>query len=555
MTQSASRPALQLALEGAKAKGLLPPDASAPAADTRPWPVTLLTALGAWLAAIPLIGVVGLLLGDLISRGAGPYFVGALVLAGAVTVLRSARLPVFVEQLAVPALLVGGGALAFGLFRDLPYQWGAAVLGAIALLLAWWIERPWLRVLLGAAAAGCCALIGLPGKRAMEGMAPSLWLWASLHISLGLGLLAMVLQQRALGTGHRAHAALWVESVSAGWLLCVLAGLVGWSGMTFMLGGTLGETNLLLLDLLRGRSAAAVATQAGSVVLAAAAVLLVGRRWPSLQRPQPACAGLVLAALSFFVPALGAALLALAATATQQRWRLACAAAVAAVWMVGSFYYQLQWPLAHKAVVLVVAGAVLGALGWWGQHQARGARAAAVVAATAPRAGHAWHAPAAVLLTAAATLAMVDAAIWQKEDLIAHGDKVFVELAPVDPRSLMQGDFMRLNYRVPQPGSDTLRQRVGLQRPYAVGQRDARGVVKLVRVVAADAPLAPGEMRIELTPKGGRWILVSDAWFFREGDGQRWEKARYGEFRVAPDGRALLVGLVDRDLQAIAAAR
>ncbi len=544
--------ALHSAVVSAKASGLLPPDASAPAADTRPWPVTLLTALGAWLAAIPLIGVVGLLLGDLISRSGGPYVVGVLVLVGAVTVLRSTKVPVFVEQLAVPALLMGGGALAFGLFRDLPYQWGAALLGTIALALAWWIDRPWLRMLLGAAAAGCCAVIWLPGRRAMEGMAPSLWLWVSLHISLSLGLLAMVVQQRVLHSWRHARAALWVEAVSTGWLLCVLAGLVWWSGMTFMLGGSLGDTNLFMLDLLRGRSAGAMAMHAGSVVLAGIAVMLVGRRWPSLQKPLPACVGLVLAALCFFVPALGAALLALAATATQQRWRLAAAATVAAVWMVGGLYYQLQWPLADKAVVLVGAGAVLGALGWWGQHKASAPRnAAAPAALAAPHAGHARRAPAAVFLTAVATLVVVNWAIWQKEDLIAHGEKVFVELAPVDPRSLMQGDFMRLNYRVPQPTEEALRQRVSLHRTYAVTQRDARGVAKLLRVVTADAPLASGEMRIELTPKGGRWILVSDAWFFREGDGQRWEKARYGEFRLAPDGKALLVGLADVNLQAI----
>ena len=55
--------------------------------------------------------------------------------------------------------------------------------------------------------------------------------------------------------------------------------------------------------------------------------------------------------------------------------------------------------------------------------------------------------------------------------------------------------------------------------------------------------LPAGEMRIELTPKGGRWILVSDAWFFREGEAERWARAKYGEFRVDADGRALLVGL------------
>ena len=68
---------------------------------------------------------------------------------------------------------------------------------------------------------------------------------------------------------------------------------------------------------------------------------------------------------------------------------------------------------------------------------------------------------------------------------------------------------------------------------------------------ATDATPSADRLHIRLAPRKGRWVVVSDAWFFREGDGQRWQAARYGEFRVQPDGRALLVGLADADLQPI----
>ena len=58
-------------------------------------------------------------------------------------------------------------------------------------------------------------------------------------------------------------------------------------------------------------------------------------------------------------------------------------------------------------------------------------------------------------------------------------------------------------------------------------------------------------MRIELTPKDGRWTLVTNAWFFAEGEAKRWEGAKYGEFRVDADGRALLVGLRGAKLEAL----
>ena len=59
-------------------------------------------------------------------------------------------------------------------------------------------------------------------------------------------------------------------------------------------------------------------------------------------------------------------------------------------------------------------------------------------------------------------------------------------------------------------------------------------------------------MRFALTPRDGQWTLVTDAWYFREGDAARWEAAKFGEFRVEPDGKALLVGLADAQLRGIA---
>lgn len=44
-------------------------------------------------------------------------------------------------------------------------------------------------------------------------------------------------------------------------------------------------------------------------------------------------------------------------------------------------------------------------------------------------------------------------------------------------------------------------------------------------------------------------LLVSDAWFFREDEAQRWAAARFGKFRVDAQGRALLVNLRGADLQ------
>ena len=43
---------LKSVVRAAREQGLLPADAMPPTVPSRPWPVVLLTALGAWLAAI-----------------------------------------------------------------------------------------------------------------------------------------------------------------------------------------------------------------------------------------------------------------------------------------------------------------------------------------------------------------------------------------------------------------------------------------------------------------------------------------------------------------------
>jgi uncharacterized membrane-anchored protein len=548
---------LDQAVRAAINAGVLPSGAAPSKHDARPWPVVLLTGLGAWLAALPLLGMVGLLLGDLLQRSAGPYIVAALVLAGAVVVLRSRDLPLFVEQLAVPALLVGGGSLGFGVFRDLPDEAASAVLAGVALCFAAVIARGWLRVLLGALAAVLAALavpLDAWGAWGAWGRWSSVSHGLAWHTVFGAWLAAVWVQRRALFDRARLHWAAALDPVLAGWLLATLAGLAWWSGMTFLVGASVGEV--------RGVGAGDPAAswfkamhpglQALSVGLAVAGAALAARAWPSLRQPWCGCVAAVLAALAWFMPALGAVLLALGVAATTHRWLLAGAAALAAAWIAGAFYYQLAWGLATKAVVLTAAGAAIGALAWWAlrhQHAPAGATSQNAPAPSVPMLRP--HVSQALIgLGVLAVLGVANTAIVQKERLIARGQPVFVELAPVDPRSLMQGDYMALNFRIPSDAMPAPERRLGVRRPQVVARRDARGVAVITRADDGQ-PLAAGEIRIELTPKSGRWMLVSDAWFFREGDAQRWAAARYGEFRVVDSGQALLVGLADEALQPI----
>lgn len=524
------------------------PDAAAAAAlqsagsSARPWPVLLLIALGAWLAALPLLGVVGLLLGDFVQRGIGPYLVGALVLAGATVVLRAKPVPLFLEQLALPALLVGGGSLGFGLFRDLADSGAALVLALAVLAVAAALPQAWLRSLLGVAGAGLVAVALTPRAFGAWVLDTREQAWFAVHGLVLLGLLAQWAQGQA---DARTRALL--EPLRAGWWLATLAGLAAWSGHTMLVGASLGSG--VGGDIARmGAPAGRLHTlpmQAVSAVLALAGAAWAARQWPALRQPWCAAAALLLAALAAFMPALGAVGLVLALCATTGRPRMAAAAGLAALWIVGAFYYALAWPLQLKALVLLAAGAGLAALAWWALHGAAtspAATATTAVNAPVPRARLG------LALSVAAVLVLANVGIWQKERLIAQGQPLFVELAPVDPRSLMQGDYMRLRFALPADVRDPAPGLLAPTRPVVLARRDARGVATL-RLASPQAPPQADELAIELAPKGGDWVLVTDAWFFAEGEAERWQAARYGEFRVDGSGRALLVGLRGAALQ------
>jgi len=139
--------------------------------------------------------------------------------------------------------------------------------------------------------------------------------------------------------------------------------------------------------------------------------------------------------------------------------------------------------------------------------------------------------------------------IYQKEELIANGERLLLRLAPVDPRSLMQGDFMRLDYELARAITKKRPKNYRFPTHQAIITLDSRGVATFVSL--ATRPLQKGEKLLNFKTKHGRVMIVSDAWFFQEGEAKKFEKAQYGEFRILPDGKALLVGMMDKNLNKI----
>ena len=259
-----------------------------------------------------------------------------------------------------------------------------------------------------------------------------------------------------------------------------------------------------------------------------------------------------------------------------QRRLLGLAALVLALDLSG-FYYALQWPLANKALLLAgmgggiaIALATLSALRHWQNRQpaathktSANAKHSAQQRSTPHTAPADWRWNKALLL--AGLLVALGSVLWDvrgKEHVMAQGQKIYIPLVPIDPRSLMQGDYMALRFAIPPQ----LQQQLGesatgwsLQSTrLAIASINTQGIAQLQRLAQTGqaAHQTPGQNQITVPLKllKGQWVVVTDAFFFPEGQGTPFQNARFGEFRALPDGRMLLVGMADEKLQPIAPA-
>jgi len=151
-----------------------------------------------------------------------------------------------------------------------------------------------------------------------------------------------------------------------------------------------------------------------------------------------------------------------------------------------------------------------------------------------------------------ALLLVIGVAWWSVSSLertLRDGRPVLVELAPVDPRSLMQGDYMALRFAIDARLLSYLRAGERLPR-YVYVNLDEENRASLAS--AGDTLPAPaGQIALKIRQSGWFTSIGPNAFFFQEGQGAVYARARWGELRVDDSGRALLAALRDENLQVL----
>jgi len=154
-------------------------------------------------------------------------------------------------------------------------------------------------------------------------------------------------------------------------------------------------------------------------------------------------------------------------------------------------------------------------------------------------------------------LGLVNWSILKKERHLAEGKIVYLDFRPVDPRSLMQGDYMALNYGIANAAGNAIRKEQGTPKlaasdGYLILQLDERSIGTF-KDLYKDQALEKNEIMVRYRVRNNAVKFATNAFFFQENHGKIYQNARYGQFRVDEEGEMLLTAMMDEDLNKLEA--
>jgi uncharacterized membrane-anchored protein len=203
-------------------------------------------------------------------------------------------------------------------------------------------------------------------------------------------------------------------------------------------------------------------------------------------------------------------------------------------------YYDLLWPLLHKSITFALLGVITLSLTY-------------IIARRTGASGNnggenkgLWL-KSSLLITAAILLqfGFLGYQTVTSERLLTTGTSIKLEIVPIDPRSMLQGDYVTLSYSISTPPESVaaeLEPRQSMSKIKVVLSPDERGVYVFNRFYKSGETLADNEIVINGQPSGWRLIYYGiETYFVPEGTGMDVESnARFAYIRVSANGDALL---------------
>jgi uncharacterized membrane-anchored protein len=267
------------------------------------------------------------------------------------------------------------------------------------------------------------------------------------------------------------------------------------------------------------------------------------------------CGGLLLL-VNHFVIGSSAGILLILIGFIKQRKLLVAIGVVALLGFVSWYYYHLDMTLLAKSITLIIfSSAFFASYFLVNRMTSDDSLSFSEITQRYKMNSTKWL----VVLTIGIALSLVNWDIAKKEEILSEGRVVLLKLAPVDPRSLMQGDYMNLRFEIENvliqsSSKDNSDPAFGFDQSNDEGQMIVDLDDNQVGTLAEQQSFAEIDdqqviMRFKI--RHNRLRLATHAFFFQEGTAADYEKAKYGEFRVAPNGELLLNNLRDESFKIV----
>jgi len=162
------------------------------------------------------------------------------------------------------------------------------------------------------------------------------------------------------------------------------------------------------------------------------------------------------------------------------------------------------------------------------------------------------------VITLVLSLVLINFSIIEKEKHLSNTDIVYLKLAPIDPRSLMQGDYMALRFGLSEEIHKELSKETSNKRKgrydlknsdgYVVVVLDDKNVASYVRLHENET-LLDNEVLLFYRVRNNEIKFATNAFFFQEGKAKEYDSAKYGKFHVDENGKLLLTTMHDQHLK------
>ncbi len=162
-----------------------------------------------------------------------------------------------------------------------------------------------------------------------------------------------------------------------------------------------------------------------------------------------------------------------------------------------------------------------------------------------------WRSRVGILLGATLVFGGINLAIWQKQQILANAHTILLPLAPVDPRSLMQGDYMILRYDLAEKLAQLTPELPA--KGQLVIEQNSQQIVTHATLYHGQ-PLTTGQHLLNYRNRQGEIWLGAESFFFQEGQAEQYQQAKYAALKLDQNGQSVLIGLHDANALPIQAA-